>query len=546
MIASIVVSELREVLGTERVITDPPSLAYYGTDISGEAETNPALVIRPDTVDDLCRAVAILTEAGVAVIARGAGYSYTQGYLPRRKASAVVDTTTLNRIVEINEVDRYVTVEAGCTWAVLYDALKAKGLRTPYFGPLSGRESTIGGAASNNASFFGSGLYGTMADNVLSVDVVLADGSLVETGSASAEGRSPFLRHFGPDLTGLFLGDCGAFGIKARVTMPLIAFPAVEGYLSFAFERFEDIAEAHVALARENIVAEQWGIDPEGNDNLAARGFKFLEGLSFVRDVASASQGAGKKLLNVAKMLVDGQRAVLRGGYSLHLVVEGDSQKEVDLRLDRARRVLVPMALKELPNTIPQVTRAKPFRRIKQLLGPAGENWLPLHGIFPLSRAAEIVAITDEYVVRHREVIAKHGIKVSYLTSANGRAFTIEPMFFWKDRLHAFHQRHVDDDQRRAFSALPPDTAARAAVQTLRRDLALLWDTFGASHMQMGKFYVYGDALSSAALALVKGIKAALDPKGLMNPGALQLGEDAQAKTRAKYAEFPQNLLEER
>jgi D-lactate dehydrogenase (cytochrome) len=204
------------------------------------------------------------------------------------------------------------------------------------------------------------------------------------------------------------------------------------------------------------------------------------------------------------------------------------------------------MALKELPNTVAQVTRAKPFRRIKQLLSPAGENWLPLHGIFPLSRATEIVAVTEEYFVRHRETLARHGIKVSYLSSASARAFTLEPMFFWNDRLHAFHLRHVEEDQRRTHGARPPDPAAREAVQVLRRDLALLWDTFGASHMQMGKFYAYADALSSASLAMVKGIKAALDPKGLMNPGALQLGEDTQAKIRAKYAEFPQNLLDDR
>jgi D-lactate dehydrogenase (cytochrome) len=203
------------------------------------------------------------------------------------------------------------------------------------------------------------------------------------------------------------------------------------------------------------------------------------------------------------------------------------------------------MALKELPNTIPQVTRAKPFRRVKQLLGPEGENWLPLHGIFPLSRAAEIVAVTDEYFVRHRETLAKQGIRICYLTSANARSFTIEPMFFWRDRLHAFHMRHVDDEQRAKFAGLAPQAAARAAVQVLRRDLALLWDTFGASHMQMGRFYNYAGSLSSAALAVVTAMKAALDPKGLMNPGVLQLGSDPAASSNTKFSEFPQNLLDD-
>ncbi|MBL8630755.1 MAG: FAD-binding oxidoreductase [Rhodospirillaceae bacterium] len=539
-----VLAAVRDVLGPDRVITDGPKLAYYVTDIAGEANVRPLVAIKPATVDGLARAIGLLTDADIAIIPRGAGYSYSGGYQPVSSMSAIIDLTDLNQITEINETDRYVTVEASCTWASLYDALKARGLRTPFFGPLSGSVSTVGGAASNNAQFFGSGAYGTMSDNVLSVDVVLADGSIIETGSAIAEGRTPFFRHFGPDLTGLFLGDCGAFGVKARITMPLIPLPAVQDYLSFAFERFEDLAEAHVALARENIVAEQWGIDPQGNDNLAARGFKFLEGLSFLREVANVQGGLNQKIATLARTLVDGHRAVVRGGYSLHLVIEGDSAKDVELKIGRARRILVPLAMKELPNTIPQVTRAKPFRTIKQLLGPEGENWLPVHGIFPFSRAMEISAITDEYFVRHRDLMKQHNISVSYLTGALSNAFTIEPMFFWKDRLHAFHQQHVTDAQRSTYGDAQPDPAARAAVATLRHDLAMLWDAFGATHFQVGKYYDYTESLSSASAVFVKALKAAVDPHNLMNPGALQLGVPPKVQTN-RFTEFPQNLLDE-
>ena len=537
--------DLREFLGAARVITDPPQLAYYASDISGEGNARSGVAIKPDSVDNLCRAVAILTKANVAVIARGAGFSYTRGSLAIQGPSAVIDVTDLNRIVEISEADRFVTVEAGCTWATLYDALKAKGLRTPYFGPLSGHSSTVGGGASNNGSFYGAGTYGTMAESVLGMDVVLADGSLIETGAACAEGRTPFFRHFGPDLTGLFLGDCGTFGIKAHVTLRLIPFPAAEDYLSFAFERFEDIAEAHVALARENIVAEQWGIDPQGNDDLAARGFKFLEGLSFVREIAAVKDGMGQKLATIARTLVDGHRSVMRGGYALHVVIEGNSAKEVEMKIGRARRILVPLALKELPNTIPQITRAKPFRPIKQLLNHAGDNWLPVHGIFPYSRATEVAAVTDEYFVRHRDMMKQHGIKVSYLTGTVGNGFLIEPMFYWKDRLHAFHLRHVTDDQRRDYAGSPPNPATREVVTTLRRDLTLRWGTFGAVHLQVGKFYPYAESLSSATLAFVKSLKAALDPKNLMNPGALRLGLPAETSGKITFTEFPQNLLDE-
>ena len=344
----------------------------------------------------------------------------------------------------------------------------------------------------------------------------------------------------------MFLGDCGAFGVKARVSLPLIPFPAVEDYLSFAFERFEDIAQAHIALARENIVAEQWGVDPQGNEDLAAQGFKFLEGLSFVREIALVKDGMGQKVASLARTLIDGQRLVTRGGYSLHVVIEGSSAKEVELKIGRVRRILVPMAMKELPNTIPQVTRAKPFRAITHMLGSNGENALPVHGIFPYSRAVEMAAITDEYFVRHGELMKQHNIKVSCLTAAVGNGFTIEPTFYWNDRLNAFHHRHVTDEQRRAFAASAPNPAARDVVAVLRHDLAKLWGTFGAVHFQVGQFYDYADTLSSASLAFVKSIKAALDPKNLMNPGALQLGRSKTTAAKNKFIDFPQDLLNER
>lgn len=536
----------QSLLGPDGVVTDPDDLAYYSTDISGEGDVLPLCVLRPIAIDQLCQAVTIAGGLGLPLIPRGAGMSYTKGYTPESQNSVMIDMSRLTDIEEINETDMVVTVQAGCTWSALHEALKERGLRTPFFGPLSGSVSTVGGAASNNSTFFGSGAHGSMADNVIGLDVVMADGSLLETGSAAAEGRKPFMRHFGPDLTGLFLGDCGAFGIKARITMPLIAMPGAEEHLSFAFENIEDIAEAHVALARENVVAEQWGIDPVGNQNLAAQGFSFLEGLGIVKDVASASDKLAGAVTNVTRLLVQGQRFADRTGYALHVVVEGVDAQDAEAKADRVRRICMPLSHRELPNTIPQVTRSKPFRRIKALLGPKGENWLPVHGMFPLSSAAEVSAITDEYFSRHAELMAEHNITFSYLTSATATSFLIEPMFYWKDRLHAFHMRHVTDEQKKSYGKTKADPKTREVVMKLRRDLAGLWDAFGASHHQMGRHYPYASQLSSAARATAIAIKTALDPKGLMNPGVLELtGEGDGVKKMTKFPEFPQDLLNE-
>ncbi|MEZ5565294.1 MAG: FAD-dependent oxidoreductase [Gammaproteobacteria bacterium] len=98
----------------------------------------------------------------------------------------LVDTGRLNRIVDLNEIDMYVSVEPGITWAELWNTLKAKGLRTSFWGPFSGIKATVGGSMSQNSASLGSGNHGVSADAVLAFDIVLANGEIMQTGSSAA------------------------------------------------------------------------------------------------------------------------------------------------------------------------------------------------------------------------------------------------------------------------------------------------------------------------------------------------------------------------
>ena len=154
--------------------------------------------------------------------------------MPDRESSVIVDTSDLNRIVEINRDDMYVTVESGVTWEALHAALRETDVRTPFWGPFSGGRATIGGSISQNSILWGSTGHDLSAASVIGLQVVLADGTLLTTGSA-AWGAKPFFRNYGPDLTGLFLGDSGALGIKTRITLRLIRRPAEVRMASFNF-----------------------------------------------------------------------------------------------------------------------------------------------------------------------------------------------------------------------------------------------------------------------------------------------------------------------
>ena len=102
----------------------------------------------------------------------------------------------------------------------------------------------MGGGLSQNSIFWGSGRHGAAADSVISLDVVLASGEVLSTGGNAKSDSSPFFRHYGPDLTGIFTSDAGALGIKATASLRLLPIQPGKAYSSFEFEDHETMIRA--------------------------------------------------------------------------------------------------------------------------------------------------------------------------------------------------------------------------------------------------------------------------------------------------------------
>ncbi|MBM4238804.1 MAG: FAD-binding oxidoreductase, partial [Gammaproteobacteria bacterium] len=165
---------------TDEVVLDLEERRAQSSDVYSLGVTA-AAVLRPRSKSRCAEMVAAANQAGLAVIGRGGGLSYTGGYLPVHEQAVILDTSLLDRIVEVNADDMYITVEAGVTWKRIYDTLAPLGLRLPFFGTFSGAQATVGGGLSNGALFLGTARHGTGADHVLGLEVVLADGSLLAT-----------------------------------------------------------------------------------------------------------------------------------------------------------------------------------------------------------------------------------------------------------------------------------------------------------------------------------------------------------------------------
>jgi FAD/FMN-containing dehydrogenase len=516
---------LRALLGPEGVITDAAERAFYSTDVYRHAAFDAELVLRPASVELLAAAVALCTGAGLAVIPRGGGLSYTGGFLPAQAGSVIVDMQGLDRIVEINETDMYVTVECGATWKSLYEALKPRGLRTPYFGPMSGYASTVGGALSQGSVFLGSTQYGTTADSVLGLELVLADGSRLVTGSAGGlHDPGPFFRHYGPDLTGLFLHDAGALGFKARATLRLMKTPAYSGFIGFTFGRQADLFAAMSEISRRGLAAECYAADPYiwgmrlWDDDLH-------RDVSRVLGVLKSGRSLGSGIKDAVRMAVGGRKALADVEYAMNVAIDGKCQAEVDHALEQVRAIGSAQG-REIEATVPRMVRGAPFMPPNDVLGPKGQRWAPSHGIAPHSRIATVADALVAFFAERSELLQRHGIEWGYVAFAiSTTAVLLEPMLYWPGAREPYHERVITPSHLAKLPVLPPDPAAAAAMQQLRDDLTRFWMTQGCAHLQIGKTYRYLESRQGPVRELLQSLKAAVDPRGLLNPGSLGLSK---------------------
>jgi FAD/FMN-containing dehydrogenase len=509
------VAALRARIGADCVSTDAAELDFYSRDVFNQGAPL-AAVVAPKSAADLQAAVKLIGDAGAAIVPRGGGLSYTDGYLAAKTGSALIDMVKLDKLVELNLADRYVTVETGMYWASLNELLAPHGLRTPYWGPLSGLKSTVGGALSQGSIFLGSGEHGSVGDTVLALDVVLADGSVVTTGSAASGNSKPFLRYFGPDLTGLFVGDAGALGVKVRATLKLIPREKEIDFVSAEYSDPLQMFAAMSEISRQNLAAECFAFDPVLMDVRKRRMSLMADAKTLLNVVKQSGVMAGLGLVKSGREFVDESR------YSAHCTLEGMTTAEVSAKVAAVKKIFATHGI-ATENSFPKALRALPFSAPNSMLGPEGERWVPVHAIFPHSDTQAAFGALQAFFQSKQPEIKANGIRVGYLcTTVAQQGTLIEPVFYWRDQHTSYHKRVVEADYQKKCGEPQANPSASAAVQALKAETAQLMRSLGGTHFQLGKFYSYRDGRNPVALALFDAIKAHLDPRGVMNPGVLK------------------------
>ena len=237
--------DLSAIVGARHVRDARAERMTYSMDGLPKHRRVPDIVVLPGSREELVAIVRLLAALDVPFVPRGAGTGLSGGALADA-GSVLLVLTRLNRILRIDRDNGLAVVEPGVVNAKLGAAAKPHGLQYAP-DPSSQSACTIGGNVAENAGGPHCLKYGVTANHILALEVLLADGSLVEIGSPGGES-------WGPDLVGVFVGSEGNFGIATRITVRLTPIPRAVRTLLADFSALRTAGEAVSAIIAAGIV----------------------------------------------------------------------------------------------------------------------------------------------------------------------------------------------------------------------------------------------------------------------------------------------------
>jgi glycolate oxidase len=465
------IDKLRKIVDPDRVLTRHQDLLVYSYDASFLTRLKPCppdVVVQPLTTAEVSAVVSAAAELGVPVVPRGAGTAQTGGPVPAR-GGLVIDLSRMNRILETDLDNLQVIVEPGVIHAVLNAALEAKGFFFPP-DPGSSQMCTIGGMVAGNTSGMRAVKYGATAEYVLGLEVVLADGSVVTTGGL----RCRALKNVsGYDLTRLFVGSEGTLGVITKIRLKVIPVPERRGVVMAAFETIGAAGETVVDVFRARLRPAAVEI----MDRTACRAAMLhVPGLVLPQGDA------------VLFFQVDGPPPAVTYEAEKLAAVCRRRASHVEWAEDPAR-------VNALWQARSVVGAASGRVREEATRVCAGEDIC-----VPIDRVAEALTAVQEISRRHGFPILTYG----HIGDGNLHA---APLIDMRDLAEVERAHRAVDEIHRLALSMNGTTTAEHGVGLVRAG--------------------YMDEEHGPALGIMRAIKKALDPHGVLNPGKMALEPEA-------------------
>ncbi|WP_047866219.1 FAD-binding oxidoreductase [Rubrobacter aplysinae] len=237
-------SELAAILSEDRVVTSGEEVGRHGGGVADHSPRPPEAVVYPESREEVAAVLVFAGEYGVSVTPFGQGSSL-EGHVVPERGGISLDTSRMDRIVELRPEDLIARVEPGVTHERLNRELAPHGL---FFPVDPGWDASIGGMAATNASGTNAVRHGVMRDQVLGLEVALANGSLMTTGGLSAKSSA------GYDLTSLFVGSEGTLGVFTGITLRLKPLPEMAIAARATFGSVEEAGEAAIVMIRSGML----------------------------------------------------------------------------------------------------------------------------------------------------------------------------------------------------------------------------------------------------------------------------------------------------
>jgi len=452
------VTACEDVVGAAHVRQDEPSLVAYGMDALQRGR--PAdLVVLPGSTDEIAAVVGLCAEAGVPVVPRGAGTGYSGGAVPT-EGGVVLSLERLNRILEIDEANLLAVVEPNVITGELQAAAERVGLFYPP-DPASLDRSVIGGNVAECAGGPRAFKYGTTRRYVLGLEAVLPTGEIVRTGGKSVKNV------VGYDLTQLLVGSEGTLAILTRIVLRLMPLPPVRLTVRATFESIEAAAAAVTALLRARVVPA--ALELIDGDSLAA----------------------------VARYL--GGSALAPPGTAALLLIEVDG---------------LPSAAAEEASRVREACRASGAVEVERAATPAerDELWRVRRELSPALRTIAPLKINHDIVVPKGRLPELFEL-VARLKRESGLPI---PCFGHAGDGNIHVNVMVDPADDAALAR------ARAAERALFAGVVSLEGSISGEHgIGFAKAPYLHLELDPEVIALMKRVKRAFDPQGILNPGKI-------------------------
>jgi glycolate oxidase len=448
---------LTGIVGSAQVLTKPEDVIPYGFDGTAALKQRPEAVVFPRTTEDVSRCVQLAAQASVPIVTRGSGTGLSGGSVPSAGAM-VMCLTQMNAILDVDPRNLTLRAQPGVTTITIDEAAARHGLFYPP-DPGSMRISSIGGNVAENSGGLRGLKYGVTRDYVMAIEVVLADGRIARFGSPCVKDVA------GYSMKDLFVGSEGTLGIITEVLLKLVPRPAARRTMLALYDRIEEAAETVSAIIAARIIP----CTLEFLDRMTA---------GCVEDYAHV--GLPTDCEAVLLMETDGHpAAVADESERMAAIAREHGAREVRAARDEAEALALASARR---NAFSALARRRPTTILEDVTVPRTE-------------LATMVAFIAETAREHRLEIGTFG----HMGDGN-----LHPTFLTDER--------NADEMQRVHHALE-------AIVT--KTLSLGGTITGEHGVGLAKKAWLRQQVGDSSYELMKQVKRAIDPAGLLNPGKI-------------------------